>query len=537
MGCLVAIQIQVPLEVGLAFGYDLGNEFADQIRAGCGLAQIQNFFQCGLNLPPLRLIHLDDGIMGLGVVFRLQLLQFLIQLLSLIQEFLLGDFTVRSHFQKHFLLEFDALHLAYYIGQGDSLGSCCLQTLPDHIAGVVNQIPLILEYQFEDLLAHQLQLPVCNHGLIAVAGIVSTGFSALIGRTVVQNIVALIPVGVGLVIVLVPDILPEATSAGAAQAASPKVSVFLNTVDGFLSLLCREAFLHPSSLDFLGTVPFFRGHNRREITLDADVAGLVMIVDPLLLQIIVVVGFSVSHYTHIGLIVQNTGYHTVAPLVDSGCVQPSHLCKPVGNLAGTNTFVPIHLKNHANRFSLIGVDDIGAAYPFITQYIAGTVQSTFFPADFLTGTDTLGNLTAFLLCQGRHEGKPQLAIPIHSPDVILYEVYFHTDILQFSGMHQRIHCITGETTDLTGYDQVELTGTGIFQHPKECRTLLCLGSGDTFVNVLTHYGPVGMVAKLIVVPLHLVLQRRKLGFMLRGHTAIENDIAGPVAVQIAPGIS
>ena len=102
-------------------------------------------------------------------------------------------------------------------------------------------------------------------------------------------------------------------------------------------------------------------------------------------------------------------------------------------------------------------------------------------------------------------------------------------------MHQRIHRIAGETTDLTGHDQVELTGMGIFQHPKECRTLLCLGSGNTFVNVPAHHGPVGMVAKLIVVPLHLVLQCRKLGFVLRGYPAIENDVAGPVAIQIPQG--
>jgi hypothetical protein len=46
-----------------------------------------------------------------------------------------------------------------------------------------------------------------------------------------------------------------------------------------------------------------------------------------------------------------------------------------------------------------------------------------------------------------------------------------------------------------------------------------------------------MVAKLIVVPLHLILQSGKLGFMLRGYSAIEYDIAGSVAVQIPPGIS
>ena len=141
------------------------------------------------------------------------------------------------------------------------------------------------------LLQFLIQLPVCNHGLIAVAGIVGTGFSALIGRTVVQNVVALIAVGVGFVIVLVPGVLPKTASAGTAQTASPKIPVFLNTVGGFLSLLCREAFLHTPSLDFLCSVPFLRGHNGRKITLDTDMAGFVTIVDPFLIQIIIVVGF------------------------------------------------------------------------------------------------------------------------------------------------------------------------------------------------------------------------------------------------------
>ena len=77
MGSLVAIQLQVPLEVGFTLRHNLGNEFADQIRAGGGLAQVQYLLQCRLNFAPFRLIPLDDGVVCLGVVFRLQLLQFL----------------------------------------------------------------------------------------------------------------------------------------------------------------------------------------------------------------------------------------------------------------------------------------------------------------------------------------------------------------------------------------------------------------------------------------------------------------------------
>ena len=41
----------------------------------------------------------------------------------------------------------------------------------------------------------------------------------------------------------------------------------------FLPLLCGEAFLHTPSLDLLGTVPFLRGHNGREITKKNEAVG------------------------------------------------------------------------------------------------------------------------------------------------------------------------------------------------------------------------------------------------------------------------
>ena len=39
------------------------------------------------------------------------------------------------------------------------------------------------------------------------------------------------------------------------------------------------------------------------------------------------------------------------------------------------------------------------------------------------------------------------------------------------------------------------------------------------------------IAQLVIVPLHLVFQRGKLGFMLRGYPPVENDVPGTVAVE------
>ena len=112
-----------------------------------------------------------------------------------------------------------------------------------------------------------------------------------------------------------PDIFPKAASAGAPQLASPQIFVLLNAVPDPLSGLGREAFHHAACLDFLRPVPVLLTDDGGELSLHVYVGGFVVIVDSLLFQIVVTEGFTVGDDTHVGLVVQNPGDHTVAPFV------------------------------------------------------------------------------------------------------------------------------------------------------------------------------------------------------------------------------
>ena len=82
----------------------------------------------------------------------------------------------------------------------------------------------------------------------------------------------------------------------------------------------------------------------------------------------------------------------------------------------------IEVENHSDGFCLIFVDNISSVHTVIADDIAAAVQHAVITADFLTGTDTLGNFTAFLLGKGCHDRQPQLTIAVHRPDIILDEI-------------------------------------------------------------------------------------------------------------------
>lgn len=280
-GGVGAIQIHVPAEVGLAIGDDLCDKFADQVGTGFRLGEVQDLLQGILNPAPFGLIQGGHIGVGQGFVFCRQALELGVQLLPLGEKFLLGDLTVGAHIQEGFLLALDALHPGGDVGEAGFGGSLAMVALADQATGVADQIPLLPEDLFQDLLPHQFQLPVGDHRLVTVAGVIRPGFPALLSGAVVEDVVALVAVAPGGILVLVPAVLAEGTAAGTLHLASPQLVILLCTMDRYLCI-GLEALLHPTFLDGLNPVPLLLGDNGREISFDAQIRGFIKIVDPFL---------------------------------------------------------------------------------------------------------------------------------------------------------------------------------------------------------------------------------------------------------------
>ena len=86
-------------------------------------------------------------------------------------------------------------------------------------------------------------------------------------------------------------------------------------------------------------------------------------------------------------------------------------------------------------------------------------------------------------------------------------------------------------SDLTSNDQVKFPALGIGKHFHKGRALFGRGSGDALVDVAVNDLPVGMISKLVVVPLHLVAKRIDLRFMLGGNATVKGNAAVAVLVQ------
>ena len=91
--------------------------------------------------------------------------------------------------------------------------------------------------------------------------------------------------------------------------------------------------------------------------------------------------------------------------------------------------------------------------------------------------------------------------------------------------------VAGKAADLTSNDQVKFPALGIGKHFHKGRALFGRGSGDALVDVAVNDLPVGMIPKLVIVPLHLVAKRIDLRFMLGGNATVKGNAAVAVLVQ------
>src|SRR5699024_7363044 len=88
--------------------------------------------------------------------------------------------------------------------------------------------------------------------------------------------------------------------------------------------------------------------------------------------------------------------------------------------------------NHTNRLRLFGLYDVRIAHALIAENVSVAVEHFIHSADLLPRLHTLGNLSALILSERRHNGKPKLSVSVHRPDVVLHEIHLDVDVFEFS---------------------------------------------------------------------------------------------------------
>ena len=189
-------------------------------------------------------------------------------------------------------------------------------------------------------------------------------------------------------------------------------------------------------------------------------------------------------------------------------------------------------KDHPHRLGLFLVDDVGVVglVQIVAQDVAVAEKHPFLPAHLDAGPHPLAGLAAFLLGHGGHDGEPQLTFVVHRPDAVRGKVDLHPQLAQLPGVEQRVHRVAGEAADLAGDDQVKLAALCILDHLHEGGALDSLGAGDAFVHILAHHLPVRIFRSQFLIPVHLVVQRRYLGFVFGGNPPVKHHAAGTVPV-------
>ena len=388
---------------------------------------------------------------------------------------------------------------------------------------------LVPQQLLKEGVGHHFQLPVPVHPNPAVALAVQAHLLPFLLGTVVDPVVALVSVGDTAVLPDVPLVPATGIAAATPQLVDPDV-LRAPVADGHLAVPQGHRF-SPVDSDALGLVPDFFGDNGREVPFLIQIGGGIQVQHPVLVQIVVVPGFVVALGAGVGGVFQHPHHAGGAPPHQAHGAFPVPGVELVGNLQRASS-LQIEIEDQPHRFGLLLVDLVGVPVPVVAQNIAVAVQHPLLPAHLLARPHPLRGLAALLLGQGGHQGEAKLAIPVHGPDIVLDEVDFHPDAFQIPGDDQGVHHVPGKPADLPGHNQIKLALPGIVDHPQKGGPLFGLGAGNALVYVPALNLPVGMIPRLIVIPLHLVFQGSNLRLMLGRYPAIDGHLPLPIPVQL-----
>ena len=109
-----------------------------------------------------------------------------------------------------------------------------------------------------------------------------------------------------------------------------------------------------------------------------------------------------------------------------------------------------------------------------------------------------GQLAHLVLCDGGHDGEPQFGILVKGVDVVVLKVHAHAAAQQLARVAQAVECISGETTDLLGDDEVKAAAFRVLDHLEKLLTSLDRRAADALIDVAAGKPPVRICGDVVL---------------------------------------
>ena len=146
----------------------------------------------------------------------------------------------------------------------------------------------------------------------------------------------------------------------------------------------------------------------------------------------------------------------------------------------------------------------------------------------------LGNGSAFLLCDGGHNGEEKLALGVESPYVFLFKENLDTFFFELSDRKQAVNRVSCETADGLCYDEVDLTVQGGFNHLVKAVTAFGTRSRNALVGVNLYELPFRVLFDVLGVVVNLGFVGSELLVFVGGYSCVSGN---PAFVQADHGNS
>ena len=145
----------------------------------------------------------------------------------------------------------------------------------------------------------------------------------------------------------------------------------------------------------------------------------------------------------------------------------------------------------------------------------------------------LGQLAHLVLRDGGHDGEPQFGILVKGVDVVVLKVHAHAAAQQLTRVAQTVECISGETADFLGDDEVKAAALGILHHFEELLASLDRRAADTLIHIASGECPVRICGDIVLKIAFLVAETvdllvfvgRNAGVVRHSKLGIENTAA------------